>query len=120
MRLRSRGMRSNRKTKVQPSQKNRAKRNPDKEPGEVYTPDSYRRAITYGIKRANIERSKIGEPTIPSWHPHQLRHNAATRLRKEFDLDTARAVLGHASMAITEVYAERDGTKASEAMGRVG
>jgi integrase len=54
------------------------------------------------------------------WHPHQLRHNAATRLRKEFGLDTARAVLGHASAAVTEVYAEMDGAKAAEAMERVG
>ena len=32
----------------------------------------------------------------------------------------ARAVLGHSSPAITEVYAEMDLTKAAEAMERVG
>jgi len=28
------------------------------------------------------------------WHPHQLRHNAATYLRKQFGLEAARVVLG--------------------------
>ncbi|HBR19719.1 MAG TPA: hypothetical protein DD726_05825 [Phycisphaerales bacterium] len=54
------------------------------------------------------------------WHPHQLRHNAATSLRKEFGLETARIILGHRSAAITEVYAELDQQKAMEAIVRVG
>jgi integrase len=54
------------------------------------------------------------------WHPHQLRHNAATFLRKEFGLETARIILGHRSSAITEVYAEQDQQKAMEAIVRVG
>jgi integrase len=103
-------LRRARKTSVQPSQRNRAKARPAKTPGEAYTVDSYRRAIAYGCKRADV----------PKWHPHQLRHNAATRLRKAFGLDVARAVLGHSSPAVTEVYAELDMTKAAEAMGQVG
>jgi hypothetical protein len=35
-------------------------------------------------------------------------------------LDVARAVLGHSSPVVTEVYAELDGAKAAEAMERVG
>ena len=54
------------------------------------------------------------------WHPNQLRHNAATRIRREFGLDVARAVLGHSSVMPTQVYAEQDVAKAMEAMGRVG
>jgi integrase len=54
------------------------------------------------------------------WHPHQLRHNAATFLRKEFGLETARIILGHRSAAITEVYAELDQQKAMEAVVKVG
>jgi integrase len=66
-------------------------------------------------------RRGYGKPSaIPLWHPNQLRHNAATRLRREFGLDVARAVLGHSSPAVTEVYAELDGAKAAEAMERVG
>ena len=56
------------------------------------------------------------------WKPlqHQLRHNAATFLRKEFGLETARIILGHRSAVITEVYAEQDQEKAMEAIVRVG
>jgi integrase len=37
------------------------------------------------------------------WHPNRLRHNAATRLRREFGLDVARVILGHSSPAVTEI-----------------
>jgi integrase len=57
---------------------------------------------------------------VPRWHPHQLRHKAATWLRKEFGLDVARVVLGHRSPTITEQYAEIEFSKAQEIMGRVG
>ena len=55
-----------------------------------------------------------------SWHPHQLRHNAATELRKEFTLETARIILGHHSAAITEVYAGQDEHEAIKAITQVG
>jgi integrase len=103
--------RRNRRTRMTPSQRARTRRRrPRREPGERYTTESYRRAIAYGCKWAGV----------PKWHPNQLRHNAATRLRREFGLDVARAVLGHSSPAVTEVYAELDGAKAAEAMERVG
>ena len=54
------------------------------------------------------------------WHPHQLRHNAATELRKEFGIEAARIILGHRSAAITEVYAEKDEQQAIEAVTKVG
>lgn len=114
------GMRASRKTRVQPSQQSRAKKRPEKRPGDAYTTESYRRAIANGVKRANVVRGDRGGVEIPSWHPHQLRHSAATRLRKEFGLDVTRAVLGHSSTIVTEMYAELDGTKAAEAMGQVG
>jgi len=103
-------MRQRRKTPVQPSQRCRAKPKPKKTPGERYDTDSYRRAIAYGCKRAGVAR----------WHPHQLRHNAATQLRKEFGLDVARVILGHSSPVVTEVYAEVDREKAVCVMERVG
>ncbi|GAC1474987.1 MAG: site-specific integrase [Isosphaeraceae bacterium] len=102
--------RRTRKTPVQPSQKSRSKSRPKKQAGISYTVQSYGRSIAYGCDKA----------LVPRWHPNQLRHNAATRLRKEFGLDVARAVLGHSSPAVTEVYAELDGSKAAEAMERVG
>jgi integrase len=104
-------LRRNRKTPMTPSQGARTrKRKPRKEPGERYDSDSYGRAIKYGCKRAGV----------PKWHPHQLRHNAATRLRKEFGLDVARVILGHTSPAVTEVYAEVDREKAMVVMEQVG
>jgi len=54
------------------------------------------------------------------WHPHQLRHNAATNLRKEFGIEVARIALGHRSAAITQIYAELDTRQAEAAMLRVG
>ena len=54
------------------------------------------------------------------WHPHRLRHSGGTRLRKEYGLEVARAVLGHQSAEITEVYAGMDTTKAIQVMGEVG
>ena len=54
------------------------------------------------------------------WHPHQLRHTAATELRRRFGIEAARVVLGHRSAAITEVYAEIDQGKAAAIMGEVG
>lgn len=90
----------NRKSKA--SQK-RAKR-------DFFDVASNRRAITYGCKRANVLK----------WHPHQLRHNAATTLRKEFGLDVAEVILGHRQLAVTQIYAERDEARAEEVVRRIG
>ncbi|MCE5280300.1 MAG: tyrosine-type recombinase/integrase [Planctomycetaceae bacterium] len=54
------------------------------------------------------------------WHPHQLRHNAATELRKEFGLESARIILGHRSSAVTTIYAEEDNRRALEVMAKFG
>ncbi len=83
---------------------------PKRKPGVFYEAKAYRNAIQKACKKAGV----------PSWHPHQLRHNAETNLRKEFGLETARVILGHRSAAITTIYAEADQQKAIEAMARVG
>jgi integrase len=54
------------------------------------------------------------------WHPHQLRHSAATRLRKQYGLEAARVVLGQKSGAVAEIYAEMDLSKAEKIMAEVG
>jgi integrase len=103
--------RAARKTKVQPSQaRPRRVKRPQKAPGARYAPSSYRRAVADACKRAGV----------PTWHPHQLRHTLGTSLRREFDLDVARACLGHASATITGTYAELDRQKAMAAMERFG
>lgn len=93
--------------------------------GKHYTPTGLGHTIAKAIKRAfrpdgmSDKEFKTWKPP-QHWHPHQLRHNAATYLRKEFGLDTARIILGHRSAVITEVYAEMDQQKAMEAVVRVG
>ena len=102
--------RKNRKTKVQPTQVNRAKSKPSRKPGLLYNTRSYNHAIAYATERAGIGH----------WHPNQLRHLAATNIRREFGIETARAVLGHSTVSMTEVYAEMDATKARDAMAKSG
>jgi integrase len=55
------------------------------------------------------------------WHPHQLRHTAATQIRRQFGLEAAQIALGHSSALVTEaVYAERDMQKVVEVMRQLG
>jgi integrase len=96
------------------------KRKPKKSAGDHYTNDSYRGAIDYGIKRCNAERAKRKEQPIPSWHPHQLRHNHATMVKREHGLEVARVLLGHKHASITEVYAEADRERAVEVVAKIG
>ena len=60
------------------------------------------------------------ELEVPDFHPHQLRHTAATIARKEFGLDAARALLGHRTLSITNDYAELDRTLADKAARKLG
>jgi integrase len=112
--------RRNRKTPVQPSQQDRRKHAPKKAPRERYTSLTYCQAITRGIARANREAGKLGGSKVPHWHPNQLRHNAGTRLRREFGLEIAKAVLGHSSVVPTQIYAEQDQAAAADAMLKIG
>jgi integrase len=95
-------------------------------PGPQYSEASYGRAIARACKQADAEARKRNpqlhpeQIIVPSWHPHQLRHNAATWLRKEFGLEVVRTVLGHRSAAITEIYAERDSEIAKDVMRKAG
>jgi integrase len=55
-----------------------------------------------------------------SWHPHQLRHTAATEIRKQFGIEAAQHVLGHASLNMTELYAEKNAEIARRIAAKVG
>ncbi len=92
---------------------------PGTAPGESYTTSSYGRAIRYAIRRHNRTPRGSARP-IPEWDPNQVRHSAATRLRRTVGLDAARAILGHASHKTTEIYAEIDVNLAREAVARFG
>jgi integrase len=103
--------REQRETPMTPSQRARGKKaKPKRPPSDRYTSTSYRRAIARACGKAGVAQ----------WHPNQLRHNAATYLRRKLGLDVARVVLGHSSPVVTEVYAEVDREKALDVMGKVG
>lgn len=75
--------------------------------GKVYSPTTYRRAIARAI-----ERLQLHDPNVEHWSPNQLRHSAATEIRRSFGLEGSQVVLGHSSAKTTEMYAERDLAKA--------
>lgn len=79
-------------------------------PGQRYTTDSYGRAIHYACRRAGIE----------NWSPNRLRHAFATEVRKQYGLEAAQLLLGHAKADVTQVYAERDLSKGIEIARKIG
>jgi site-specific recombinase XerC len=54
------------------------------------------------------------------WHPNQLSHSFATRVRKEFGLDGAQVALGHANADVTQVYPARDEEAAVAIAEKIG
>lgn len=99
---------------------------PKRAPRDHYTVDSYRRAIVRACDRADqAEKHRLSllsnaSPVITQWHPHQLRHNHATEVRKRFGIEAARVMLGHSSAAVTEIYAEMDQTMAKKIAAEIG
>lgn len=120
------------------------KQAPKRSAGERYTTGSYRRAIQRGCDQAFPPPAPLAQRDGETkadwktrltadqqaeleewrkahrWHPHQLRHNAATELRKEFGIEAARIILGHRSTAVTEIYAEKDEQQAIAAIVKAG
>ena len=78
--------------------------------GSHYTTTAYRRAIARVCQ----------EHKIPQWSPHQPRHNFATDIRRQANLEVARLLLGHSDQAAAAIYAERDLDAARELMRRLG
>jgi integrase len=102
--------RRRRKTPVQPRQVDRSKPRPAKRPGADYTVASYLRAMQATCDRAGIA----------SWHPHQLRHAAATEIRKRFGIEAARIILGHEDVRTAQIYAEQDRARGIEVITSIG
>lgn len=73
------------------------KRRPRRRAGDSYSTTSYAQAIRKAADRAGQ----------PRWSPNQLRHAKATELRRTYGLDAAGAMLGHAKLETTQIYAER-------------
>ena len=92
--------------------------------GEQWNVNAYRRAIAWACDAAfphptlaEIPPSKLTEDQKTEldawrkshrWHPNQLRHTAATMIRRQFGAEAAQAILGHAELATSEIYAEKN------------
>lgn len=80
---------------------------------EHYDTDSYRRAVQYGIKRANAVEERMAKEQerqaekIPNWHPNQLRHSASTSVSQLLGQQAAQRWLGHESLDTTNLYTEK-------------
>ncbi len=118
--------------------------NPRRAAGQRYKTDSYRTAIQRACEQAfpaptplckgadesfrawhkrltKAQKVELGAWRRKNrWHPNQLRHTAATEIRRHLGIDAARAALGHTDTRITEIYAERDTTAAIEAAKLLG
>lgn len=115
--------RQKRQSPMTPSQANRKPKSKPKRPKrERYDTASYRRAITYGIKKANRRRAQQeGEAvTVPHWHPNQLRHAYATKVRRRFGVEAAQVGLGHARTNVVEIYAQKNLGLAIEVAQKMG
>jgi integrase len=73
-------------------------------------PAAYRAAIGKACIAAGVEH----------WSPGQLRHNAATRYRRDYGLEAAQVILGQSRADVTQIYAERDKNKAVSVMAIIG
>ncbi|MBA3484734.1 MAG: site-specific integrase [Pirellulales bacterium] len=112
------------------------KRKPKRSAGDCYTTCSYRRAIHRACDKA-FPHPTLGDAVVfklrkeelkelrdwqseHRWAPNQLRHAAATEVRREFGLEAAQVILGHSQANVTEIYAERDLAKGIEVAKRIG
>ena len=91
-----------------------------------YDKDSYRQAIERACEKAfpipldasaaDVERWKKKY----FWAPNRLRHTAGTEIRKKFGIEQAQAVLGHARLNTTQIYAEKNLERAVQVIKEVG
>ena len=86
------------------------KRSPRKAPRERYDTKSYRQAIHRACAKAGISK----------WSPNQIRHTVASEIRRQFGLDAAQVILGHATADTTELYAQQDRRLATLVAMKVG
>jgi integrase len=110
-----------RKTKRTPSElRRKRKAKPRRKPADRYNRRSYRVAITRAVDKANAKRAEQGLPPLPPWSPLQLRHTAATLIRSKYGVEAAQVTLGHTRVETTQIYAERDLTRAAQIAAEIG
>jgi integrase len=137
-------IRAKRRTRVQPSQVSRRKTPPERVPTARYTPEAIAHAVAAACDRAfpppaplakrNNETAAEWTARLTEeqkeelarwqrehrWHPYQLRHSFATRVRKHHGLEAAQVLLGHSRADVTQVYAERNEELAASVAAMIG
>jgi integrase len=122
----------------------RRKANPRRVPAGRYTRTSYFVALSWACDRAFPPPPHLGQRDGETaarwwarltpdqraevvewrrahrWHPNQLRHAFATRVRKEHGLEAAQVLLGHSKADVTQIYAERDEQLAATVAATIG
>lgn len=79
-------------------------------PRDHYDSDTYGNAIERAAELAGV----------PHWQPHQLRRLVGTQTDQAEGIEASRKRLGHASIATTELYVERDLQEAARLAQRYG
>lgn len=119
-------------------------RKPRRKPGDFYPLDSYRWAIYRAcdaafpppdhlarrdgesVKRwqerlSEAERKELAAwQSAHRWSMNQLRHSLATKVRRKFDLESAKVLLGHSDLNTSGIYAEQDRKRAVEVAKLIG
>ncbi len=122
----------------------RRAKNPKRPPAERYNRASYSHAIDRACDRAFPPTGELGRLNGESvakwwarltgeerdavkawrkerrWHPNQLRHSFATKVRKAHGLEAAQVLLGHSRADVTQVYAERNEGLAATVAAKIG
>lgn len=117
---------------------------PQRAAGERYNVDAYRRAIhracdvafppvgdlaqrqdetaaEWHERLSEAQRDELAKwQSDQRWSPNQLRHSAATEIRRRYGLEAAATVLGHAKADVTQIYAERDYDLAAKVARQIG
>jgi integrase len=106
-----REQRRHRRSPLYPSQRDRKPRHETRHwLRDRYSTQTYHHAVQYGCRKAGIT----------PWHPNQLRHTAATRLRCAYGIEAASVILGHNNLETTQVYAEADMREALRVIAEAG
>jgi integrase len=116
------------------------KRKPVRTAGDCYNANTFRVAIVRGCELAfkmpaelryipgkltsEVRRERIKRATAwrqkHCWHPNQLRHTFATEARKVGGIESVQALLGHAELSTSQIYAERSTALATSTARQIG
>jgi integrase len=103
-------------------------RSPKRKAGGRYVTHAYYNAVRRACGKAFPVPKEIADDPMAAkawqtahyWTPLQVRHSAATEIRRRYGLEAAQVTLGHAQANVTQVYAERDKTLAVRVAREVG